>query len=432
MAAGMLAIVIPARADAATEVAVPAGIDATGGTDVSEPLAAFFRSLPADTTVTFPEDARYRVEGVIQLQNMQNVTLDGNGAEIFADTDGAETASPGGRFRSRWPRLREHLSIRNANGLTIRDLEIRGPNGDGRFVAALEGQAGFAVYRSTDVVLDNVRVEATHGDGVYIAGQSDGITVRNSSFEAIGRQGIAPVSASNVLVERSAFDGIARSVFDIEPAVPRWKVETVHVRDNEIGDYRNFVLAAGGAGANVSDVWFERNRVTGGNGLAVFAGMPRWLRQGLHIIDNTSEVAGRNVRGEDRDGVMQIARIDGVEIRGNRMAVERGPAITLAEVCDADVGDNDFPGADPAVVESGRCDRSDRTVVAPPGSVNAPETTPAGGTGPGTRTALPGGGRRATDDADSTDWLVAAGLGLLAAAAFFGLRLWRRGPADPS
>jgi len=416
MAAGWLAIVMPARADAAPDLSVPAPIDATGATDVSAALDAFLGSLPEGATVTFPAGARYRVEGVIRIQNAQNVTIDGNGAEIFADTTGGDTPSPGGRFRARWPRLREHLFVRNATGLTIRDLTIRGPNDDGRFVAALEGQAGIAIYGSTDVVVDDVTVQATHGDGVYIAGQSDRVTVRNSSFSTIGRQGIAPVNASNVLVERSAFDGIARSVIDLEPAVPRWKVETVHIRDNEIGEYRNFALAAGGAGANVTDVWFERNRVTGGNGLAVFAGMPRWLRRGLHVIDNTSTVPGRNVAGENRDGVMQIARIEGVEIRGNTMAVADGPAITLADVCDADIGANDFPGASPAVVESGRCDR---TATPRPGP---------GAAAPATRAR----GEADDDDADATDWLVAAGLGVLAVAAFLGLRLHRRHSGEPS
>ncbi|HVJ97052.1 MAG TPA: hypothetical protein VNC41_09505, partial [Acidimicrobiia bacterium] len=91
-AAVVLTLSLPAFAEAAstTALSVPASIDASGDSDVSVALDEFFQSVPAGATITFPKDARYRVEGVIWIRSAKNVTIDGNGAEIFADTNGAD------------------------------------------------------------------------------------------------------------------------------------------------------------------------------------------------------------------------------------------------------------------------------------------------------------------------------------------------------
>ncbi|HEX5094431.1 MAG TPA: right-handed parallel beta-helix repeat-containing protein, partial [Acidimicrobiia bacterium] len=293
---------------------------------------------------------------------------------------------------------------------------MRGPNSNGRYEARLEGQAGVAVYSSAGVTLDRVNVRATYGDGVYLAGDSSRITVRDGIFERLGRQGIAPVFASDVVVEANRFDRVARSVFDLEPAVPRWSVRDVHLRANTVGTYGNFVLAAGGAGENVSGIWLEANEVTGGNGIAVYAGMPRWLRHDLHVVDNRSRVAGRVVGATGRAGVMQIARIDGVEIRGNEQPIaDDGVAISLTDVCHADVRDNDFPGASEAVRRTGDTENCSPELRGGP-----PSSRPKGTTTPDRA------GRRAetprsppVEDAVGRDWLIALILGGLAAFAVF-------------
>jgi hypothetical protein len=426
------AVFFPAPAHAAT-VSVPASIDAHGRRDVTDALTQFLAGVADGTTVAFPRDARFRVEGVLVLDALKDVTIDGNGAELFAETDGAALTPPARRYRARWPRLREHVALQDAANVTIRNLTITGPNDDGGYAAALEGQAGFAVYRSTKVTLDDVTVRRTYGDGVYLAGGSQKVTIKNSRFTTIGRQGVAPVYASDVTIEGNHLDGIARSAFDIEPAVPRWIVDKVTIQNNDIGAYRNFLLAAGGAGAAVSNVRLDANHVTGGNGLAVFAGTEGWTRAGLAITDNTSTVESKQVEGEQRAGVMQISRIEGLEITGNRTAIERGrPAITLAGVCNADVRDNEFPGASRETVSTGDCvpgadtTTRPRRTTAPGGSRPArPRPTHSGGpAGQAARGASRG-------DVSGPDWLIAAGLGVLAVAAFGFLR-WRSRAPDRS
>lgn len=391
----------PARA--AEVVAVPDSIDGTGSADVTRALNELFARVPAGARVEFPAGGRYRVEGILQIDGLVDVVVDGRGSTLFAETDGAGRAAPSRPYRPRWPRLRQHVAIRNAAGLTLEHLAIRGPNRDGKYVPALEGQAGIAVQRSERVLIARVEIAQTYGDGVYVTGGSRAVAVRDSRIHRAGRQGVAVVHGDDIVVERSRIDRVARSVFDLEPITPRSRVRDVHLRENRIGDYGNFLLAAGGAGPNVTDVRLERNLVTGGNGIAVFAGMPRWTRRGLHVVGNRSTVPGRRVRGTGRDGVLQIVNIDGVEITGNRQRVDAGTiAVTLDGVCNLTMRENEFPGAAAARRVTGRCGEPSRR-----GS---------------------GDDRRAGEPAptDRTWLLTGFALGALGFVIMAGLLLWRR------
>lgn len=420
-----LGVMTAAPVSAASVVSVPASIDASGGRDVTAALNAFFAKVPAFATVTFPSSGRYRLEGVLRLTHLVDVTIEGNGATLFAQTDGQGSVPPSKRYRAHWPRLREQISVRGANGLALKDLEVQGPNSKGENVAALEGQAGIAVYASRGVSIQGVTVSRTYGDGVYIAGSTTNVVVRDSTFATIGRQGVAAVDATNIVIERNQFRAIARSVVDLEPASRRWSVAGVHVQDNDIGDFQNFLLAAGGSGPNVSDVWLERNHVTAGNGLAVFAGMPRWPRQGLHIDSNTSDVPGRQVADSGRTGVMQISNIDGVDIIGNHQPVEPGTAaVVLAAVCNLTFRDNVFPGAAADRKTTAACGAA--IPRRGPSGAGAKKSAgkPATGTAPARARSKPG--------ATNSGWLIAGAVaGAVMLVILGGLRLWarRRSPA---
>jgi hypothetical protein len=417
-----------ARADGAT-VEVPSSIDASGGRDVTADLNAFFAKVTPGTTVEFPANARYRAEGIVQIESLQNVTISGNGSTLIAHTDGSGGSPPEKRYRSHWPRLRQHLSVLQSSGVTIRDLAIEGPNGGGKYVPALEGQAAIAVAASSKVEIDRVSVRGVYGDGVYVAAKTSDVRIHDSSFDSVGRQGVAVVDGATVTVERNRFDHVGRSVVDLEP-VPRSSAEHIYIRDNDVGSYGNFLLAAGGAGTGVNDVWLQRNHVTGGSGLAVFAGMERWLRHGLHIVGNRSEAVGRRVAGASRGGVMQIAGIDGVEIVDNEQPVASGTvAITLTRVCNAVVRDNRFPGASQIQRSTGSCD-------AVPIKTPTQKASGSGRTSPTTghpTTDVPS--RRAdaarppsTRSTSSTDsgWLVAGAVTGAAVLAMLGVLAWRR------
>jgi len=60
----------------ATRVYTPTGIDQTGVSDVTEELRAFFETVPDGSTVRFPADASYRVEGTLLFPDRHDFTID--------------------------------------------------------------------------------------------------------------------------------------------------------------------------------------------------------------------------------------------------------------------------------------------------------------------------------------------------------------------
>jgi hypothetical protein len=410
-------VLSPIGAAAVTTVTIPPSIDASGRSDVSNALNAFFSQVPAGADVVFPAGGHFRVEGVLLLTNLRDVTIDGNGSEIIARTNGSAIPAPAKRYRAHWPRLREHVSIRRATNLSIRNLSVIGPNTGGRYDPALEGQAGFAVYASSNVTLTNVSVRQVYGDGVYIASASNLVNVAQSTIDTVGRQGISVVFASHVVLDHDHFANIARSVVDLEPAARRWSVTDVHVLSADVGNYGNFLLAAGGAGPSVSSVWIQQTHVTGGNGLAIAAGNPRQQRRDLHIIDNTSDVAGKVVQtSSPSTAVIQLTNLDGVEIVGNKQRVDGGAvAVSLDRVCGLTFKDNQFQGAS-----------AESQIVAACGAA-----APARRNGSGAKTANGNGraARRKKSGDTSAAWIVAAvvvGLGMALILVFLNI-MGRRG-----
>src|SRR5438067_7537181 len=99
---------IPTRA--AGTYNVPATIDSTGTTDVTQKLVDFFASVPDGSTIAFPAGGKYRIEGTLPISNRHNLVFDGNGAEFIARTDGSGVPPWNGKTTN-WPRNRVHWLV---------------------------------------------------------------------------------------------------------------------------------------------------------------------------------------------------------------------------------------------------------------------------------------------------------------------------------
>lgn len=338
------------RPNSNLDVRIPTGIDATGGRDVTTELNAFLSDVGPGTTVQFPARGRYRIESVVVIDRRRDVTIEGNGSTLIATTDGSGVPVPFYNFRVRWPRLREHFEIRDSTGITVHNLTVEGPNRSGEFRPELEGQAGFVIARSKAVTLDGVTARATYGDGVYISGTTEDVTIKNCTLDHNGRQGVAIVSGVRIVVEDCTIKDTGRSAIDLEPA--HGFVRTVHVRNNRVSGFTNFLLAAVGAGIGVQDVWLERNRVEGGRGVSVFVGTDRSVRPGIHVLDNSGDGVSEGYEG----ALMRFTRFDGIEVRGNRQRVAAGVTpVLLVNSCNSAVTDNDFQASVDTVREEGDC-----------------------------------------------------------------------------
>lgn len=327
-------------------------IDPTGTSDVTDELNAYLAGIPNGSVVTLPAGARYRAEGIVRLIGKTNLTIEGNGALIFAKTDGSRATPPQG-LGSSWPRGRSHVEIVGGSGIVIRNLAVKGANPNagaaaGAYVAELEGQHGFDVASVSDLILDRVTVTDTYGDLINISGKggilSSNVRVTSSHLERSGRQGITMKGVRDVQILDSYVGEVGRSVIDFEPAtLSGGGAQNVLIKGNTFGECRHLLLTAGGIGPNVNDIFLVENRLVGiGLKVRVYA-QDGARRSNFKILRNVSEVSlGLPV------AALRFGRVDGIEVRGNYQRMNPNRSMTAVTSClstDAIVRGNDFPGA---------------------------------------------------------------------------------------
>ena len=95
----------------------PQSIDATGRADDTKALQAFLNRVPNGRVIQFRRGGRYRVDGTLFLRNRHDLTIDGDGATVFATTRG-------GRNRAQW-------WIKDGSQIVFRNLSVQGANPHG-------------------------------------------------------------------------------------------------------------------------------------------------------------------------------------------------------------------------------------------------------------------------------------------------------------
>lgn len=107
---------------------------ADGSADMAADLAAIVDIVPDGTTLTLPADAEYRVNSPVPIKDKTNVTIDGQGATLFATVASTNPM----------------LSLARNNGLTIRNLRMFGFREDTRNGSALTQSSGTVVGTTTE------------------------------------------------------------------------------------------------------------------------------------------------------------------------------------------------------------------------------------------------------------------------------------------
>jgi Right handed beta helix region len=377
-------------APAATGQGGPQAPDATGRADATGDLQALLDGTPDGEVVHLERGGDYRVDGTLVLEDRHDLTIDGNGARIFATTTGDIH--------------RSQIRIIGGSGFDVRDLEIEGANPragleEGAYQQQLEGQHGIRLDGVTDVELDRVNIHDTYGDLVYISRHEEDrrwteqVWIHDSTFADSGRQGIAVVAGRDVVIERNTITRMARAGVDLEPNSPAWGADNIHVLDNEVGPGRLLFVAAGGRGP-VNRVVIARNTLRGRD-LKFWVIAPEGQRRHwFWVVDNTSDTAAAGAP-------LEFTRSDGVVVHGNRQPIT-GPGEALVksvDSCDVSVTDNDTaPGTRALEGRSRQCNfilpveppapppvagRNER----PPGTGSAATTTTTGVAPPGSQLA---------------------------------------------
>ena len=323
--------------------------------DVTADLAAFFASVPDGSTVVFPSlsysrfdgsgGVGYRIDGAIELTDRHDLTVEGGGAMFVAFDDVDPAVDPQLAYdRDQWV-------IRSSSGLTLRNVVTYGANdgwsmGDDGYDAAREGQHAYQIDGgSSDVLLEGVEAYETFGDGVYIGGDSVGVTVRTSTIQRVGRQGIAPCYGSDILIESNFIDDCRRGVIDIEPYAESWSVNNLRILGNTLGDSRLLLMPMGGAGS-YGAIYVADNVALGSNGVPeiMFSRSdPSTLRGPFVCVNNRFTVGGSSTAG------FRFSSVDGLLFAGNEatfLAPDRQmPAMQITESSGVVLGGNLFAGA---------------------------------------------------------------------------------------
>jgi hypothetical protein len=313
-------------------VSVPTSIDATGSSDASAALKAFIKSVPDGSLIAFRAGTTYRLDQGIALYGRRNLVFEGNGATLRANNPGGTWM--GGPFNVNSQRT----SFGQNSHITIRNFNLVGSNPNTTTIyGGGENQHGVGIWGGTYIEITGNRISKTYGDGVYVSGNddthasADSVWVHDNTFTYVGRNGIALLAGTNVLVEGNSFDKVGIHVLDLEPDWTYQANAYVTFRNNSVGSYGHsstwvgFLLASNGAaGTAAHDVTVTGNTVTG-NPRSGYDGSPRGLntyvttarQRNIKVTDNTSTLAARGP-------VLYFAGVDGVTVTGNRQPLVSG------------------------------------------------------------------------------------------------------------
>jgi len=339
----LLGVLAPAAASAAAApvwqqqamVPVIASVDGTAA------LQAGIDATPDGGTLTLEAGASYRIDGTLLIRDRNGFTLDGNGATIYAITEG--------------DRVRQHLSIANGSNIKVANLTVLGANpyagtSDAAYRSTREAQHAFQVLGTDTVELDRVRAYDVFGDHVYIGMSYAGLTpanvwVHDSTFARNGRMGVGLTAGRNVVFERNSISAIRRSTFDLEPNNMSQVVDGLVIRDNVIGTGRFFFLASVGNGP-VNNVTVENN-VFRGKAMKVFVQPPSYTgrRTGWTMTGNTSDAI---YGGSTASAVFGFFGVDNITVTGNYQKVQVNRSIVGVNThdgCGVTVSGNQFPNA---------------------------------------------------------------------------------------
>lgn len=325
---------------------VPASVDPSGGRDVTASLQQVLDETPDGATLRFPAGARYRIEGTLQLHDRNGITLDGNGAELFATTRGDRT--------------RSQLVARGGGQLTVRDLVITGANpeagvGETAYQSQLEAQHGIELLGVRGALLENLVITEVYGDFVYLGAfdrrvsghqrsyeWTSDVILRHSTLDRNGRQGIAITAAERVLIGENRIFRTRRATFDIEPNSVRGGARSVRITNNTIGRGRLNLVSIGGRGGQVSDIEISGNIVRRPFNVVARATDQSTRRD--YVISGNTSLYGY---GSSQAGII-LHHIEGAVIENNDLmfAPRRNMrAVELRRSCGVLVAGNNFAHA---------------------------------------------------------------------------------------
>jgi hypothetical protein len=305
-------------------VTVPASIDTTGASDASPALNAFIASVPDGSLINFPSATVYRIDKAIFLEHRHNIILDGNGCTLkYTSVTGTN------QIYSFWyPEGADGSDIWIRNFVLIGSSPYPGVFTPGTSPAGGEGQHG-VIITGKRFEVSGCTISAVWGDGFIVFGGASGVWIHDNHVISAGRQGLAVISATNVIAERNAFDKSGYCTFDVEPNYASESCTNIIFRNNTVGTYdyaggRYFFGAGSTAGAVVDGIVVDGNTVIGGPLSASVQSVSAVRVTRITFTNNVGKVASSG-------NTFHFAHIDGLTVTGNVQPLTSGVLTSITD-----------------------------------------------------------------------------------------------------
>jgi hypothetical protein len=270
-----LTLAIPFAASAAASAAaantafdVPPSACVADG-DSAPAIEQFLATVPNDSVVVFPSDAKCEVARTVDLgvpaslhPKREHMVIDLNGATIFRATEPACTKID----ECNGPIVALNL----VDSVTLEGGSIQGGqhvDGLPQFDSTREHDHGISVHGSLNVNLFGLHVLDVAGDCVDVDKMKKdtsanvrliGTPGRPFTCEGAGRQGISGNAVTDLRIQGLTFDRIASTAIDLEPRKHGF-IDGAIVEGNRFGWVGSYAIAGIGGSETWKDVRVENN-----------------------------------------------------------------------------------------------------------------------------------------------------------------------------
>ena len=210
-------------------------------------------------------------EGPIIVEDRHDLVFIGGTVTQRTDGTGVAPKTWVPRLHLNWPRNRCGWLVIDSTRVAWYGTRFDGCNTNAAYLGQnYEEQAAWSLRRSRDIDLVGVTASGAWGDGVSIVHDDNdttrapcervrllGVTLTN-----VGRNFVAVVCGTDILVSGVTADGSGRSAFNVEPAVEANRTERVEISNVSASRVTGVLIAHKGGSNRVSDICWRDMRIT--------------------------------------------------------------------------------------------------------------------------------------------------------------------------
>jgi hypothetical protein len=178
-------------------------------------LNSWLNDLPAGSSVQFPTNGCFHIQGSLWLHNTAGLTINGNNSTFLQTVAGPESV------------VQPIVYLTQDTQLVMKNLTIDGAYNGSNGGVKYEGDYGLRLEADHGVTLNNISFNNIQGDFIDINAPDSGVTgsdtslnsdifVTHSTFHDCGYHGITIESADGVAFSHDAFSDIGTDAMDFE------------------------------------------------------------------------------------------------------------------------------------------------------------------------------------------------------------------------